>query len=174
MSEVNLLISKRRRVLSFSEAGRSLRGVSLVLALIFFVFSLVFVFLIILNQGKIDSLKRSESSLQNDLKALTEVEEKYNFIGDRAQKAQVILSSRDSLKRAEDLKSFLDKINSWSLEKGEINKGSLSFSLVVFSYQDLMGLLSAIKENQNYKNVVVDSLEFSPSSGYKLQLDFKI
>lgn len=174
MAEVNLLPSKRRKILSFAEAGRSLRGVGFAVALVFFIVSLVFVLLIIFNQSKIDSLKKKESSLRDDLKALSEVETEYNFIEDRAQKAQVVLSSRDALKRAEDLKSFLDKTASWNLDKAEVDKGALSFSLTFFSYQDLVKLVSAIKEDKNYTNVVVDSLEFSPTSGYKLQVDLKI
>lgn len=174
MSDINLLTGRKQNKLSFQRVSRVSKTLSLFFALLFFVSSLIIVFLIVYNQSSISSLKEKESQLESEIKSLSDIEAKYYFIKDRASKGSSILESRNSLKRLDDIKSFLGIVGSGQLEKAEASDKSVSFSFTTVNYEEIYNLVNAIRQNQTYSKVVLKSLSFSPDRGYTVDISLDI
>ena len=174
MKDLNLLAYKRKGKISFYQFSGVSKPASFIVALLFFITSLIFVFVIIYNQSTIDSLKKEEAALQKDISSLSEVESKYHFIKDRASKLDSIIKSRTTLKRFDDLRSALDLVGFNSLGEAEIFNNKFSFAITTDNYQKLLDLMSLIRKNLSYKDIYLESFDFSPNKGYTVDVSLEI
>ncbi|BCX14919.1 MAG: hypothetical protein KatS3mg088_602 [Patescibacteria group bacterium] len=170
MAEINLYPSGKSQKISWYSFEQAFRSINLVVTVLFFIITLVFVALIVLNQNAINQAKARQEEYRNKIKALSQVESQYVFIKDRVRKSSEILQSRQLVERLEEFNTILKSVNGVSLDDVEFNQGKFLFSATVLTYSDLERLLSAIQEIKSYEKGVINSLGFTPQKGYQLEV----
>lgn len=171
---INLLPSKRRSAVHLKGLLKRVGFFGLLISLVFFVVSLALIIGILINENKISSLNKRNARLQEEIKAFSETEQKYYLIKDRAKKIDSTLHNYRSRDRLNDLDSFLSDVGFLGLRGLEVNNNVLSFKVNTKNYNDVVKLISSIKENSVYKQVVLDSLVFSPVDGFNISISLKI
>jgi|SRR3989344_6219702 len=172
-SGINLLPREFEPKGSILRISKGLKTYVIVSGIVFFVASILAVGTLFMLGRKVNTDKKSNDQLKNQISALKETEAALVLVQDRIQK----INSVDKESQAKEEINILTEIRTILTEGVVISDSHLKEDIAEITLQsekltDMTDFLNIATNLSQFKSITLVSFEFKPGSGYKTTLGF--